>query len=111
MADDGYDFFAPQPKPVPRAKNTMFDVVPDAFSGKTLEFTGDHRRQKQPSGSSGAGTKAGGTPSSEGQAPVQETIVRDVAEDVEAERWEGVRVCTDRFFSKMLLTEIGCEFS
>lgn len=94
MADDGYDFFAPQPKPTPRAKNTMFDVVPDAFTSKTLELTGDHRRQKQ---GSDTGASTGGsvteTPGSEGRTPIVETIKQDTVYDVEAEKWEGVGIC------------------
>ena len=86
MADDGYDFFAPQPKPTPRAKNTMFDIVPDAFTQKTLELTGDHRRIK------GSATNTPGTPDSEGRVPVNEVIRQDTVQDVEAQTWEGV--CT-----------------
>lgn len=101
MADDGYDFFAPQPKPTPRAKNTMFDIVPDAFNQKTLELTGDHRRVKR---DSEAGTKADEsvqpTPGSEGKAPVDELIKQDTIYGVEAEKWQGVG-----------LSKINCSFS
>lgn len=42
------DFFKPHPHPVKaRVKNSMFDVVPDAFDGKSIAFTGDQRRVKK----------------------------------------------------------------
>ena len=94
MADDGYDFFAPQPKPKPRQKSTMFEVVPDAFTPKTLEFTGDHRRAKPSSDSEKSHgkmengverEKADGVP-----VPVEETMNQDVADVVSAQMWEGV---------------------
>ncbi|XP_052799951.1 dihydropyrimidinase-like isoform X3 [Mya arenaria] len=88
MADDEYDFFAPQPKPTPRVRHNVFDVVPDAFVGKTLEFTGDHRRVKRPSEAATLAPEEM-TPSSEGKSPVQENFQQDVITDVEAEKWEG----------------------
>jgi hypothetical protein len=92
MADDGFDFFAPQPKPVSRQKNTMFDVVPDAFSKKTLEFTGDHRRVKRaPEGSTtGISNVKNETPAAGEPQPVEETMKQYVVVEVEAEKWEGV---------------------
>ncbi|KAK3742141.1 hypothetical protein RRG08_008543 [Elysia crispata] len=45
MADDEeFDFFKPHPNPKPRVKTSFFEVVPDAFDDKSLNFTGDHRR-------------------------------------------------------------------
>ena len=95
MADDGYDFFAPQPKPVPRAKKSMFDVVPDAFSSKTLEFTGDHRRVKRGSEVSTPATEPSETESvtEEAVPVVEEKISQYVVTEVEAEMWEGVSFC------------------
>ncbi|KAL4225735.1 hypothetical protein ACF0H5_016424 [Mactra antiquata] len=90
MADDGYDFFAPQPKPQPRVKNTMFDVVPDAFTSKTLELTGDHRRMKKTAGTEDEPKSiVEETPASEEPAPVEEEIKQYVVREVEAEKWEG----------------------
>lgn len=89
MADNGYDFFAPQPRPVPRAKNTMFDLVPDPFTGKTLELTGDHRRGKRlPQAKDSEPGVAAPRPSP--SVPVQESFDKDVVTDVEAEKWSGV---------------------
>ena len=91
MADDGYDFFAPQPRPQPRAKNTMFDLVPDAFTEKTLTMTGDHRRVKRPGTSSGGeSSSASGGASAQEPEPVEEKIEQEVVQDVEAVTWEGV---------------------
>ncbi|XP_052213261.1 dihydropyrimidinase-like isoform X4 [Dreissena polymorpha] len=88
MTDDGYDFFAPQPRPVPRAKNTMFDLVPDAFTAKTLELTGEHRRGKRlPQNKNSEPEVASPRPSP--SVPVQESFDKDVVTDVEAEKWEG----------------------
>ena len=45
MADDEeFDFFKPHPNPKPRVKTSFFEVVPDAYDDKSLNFTGDHRR-------------------------------------------------------------------
>ena len=42
------DFFKPHPHPTKaRVKNSMFNMVPDAFTEKTLTLTGDIRRVKQ----------------------------------------------------------------
>ena len=90
MADEEYDFFAPQPKPVPRAKHSMFDVVPDAFSPKTLEFTGDHRRVKKESETSTPANEPEETESTTEEPVVEEKIAQYVVTEVEAEMWEGV---------------------
>lgn len=101
MADDGYDFFAPQPKPVSRQKNTMFDVVPDAFSPKTLEFTGDHRRVKRaPEESTSSKSETKETPAADEPQPVEETMKQYVVVEVEAEKWEGV--------SKLNILKLNC---
>ncbi|ESO97477.1 hypothetical protein LOTGIDRAFT_159514 [Lottia gigantea] len=45
--EEEYDFFAPHPHPKPRVKTSFFEVVPDAYSDKSLSFTGDMRRVKK----------------------------------------------------------------
>lgn len=48
MAEEDIDFFKPHPHPTkPRVKSSFFEVVPDAFDDKSLNFTGDHRRVKK----------------------------------------------------------------
>lgn len=48
MAEEEIDFFKPHPHPAkPRVKTSFFEVVPDAFDDKSLNFTGDHRRVKK----------------------------------------------------------------
>ena len=93
MADEEYDFFAPQPKPVPRVKHSLFDVVPDAFSPRTLELTGDHRRVKKGSETSTPANEPADAESvTDEQMPVvEEKIAQYVVTEVEAEKWEGVR--------------------
>lgn len=90
MAEEEYDFFAPQPKPVPRVKHSMFDVVPDAFSPKTLELTGDHRRVKKGSETSTPASEPEESGSKTEQPVVEEKIAQYVVTEVEAEKWEGV---------------------
>ena len=51
MGDEEPDFFKPHPHPTKaRVKNSMFDMVPDAWSEKTLTLTGDIRRVKKNTG-------------------------------------------------------------
>ncbi|KAK6191671.1 hypothetical protein SNE40_003298 [Patella caerulea] len=45
--EEEFDFFAPHPNPKPRVKNSFFEMVPDAYSEKSLAFTGDQRRVKK----------------------------------------------------------------
>ncbi|KAL3842102.1 hypothetical protein ACJMK2_020163 [Sinanodonta woodiana] len=95
MAEEEEPFFLkPSPKPVPRVKNSMFDVVPDAFSAKTLELTGDQRRVKRSTDCTPAPTptqgSAAGSPKDEDKPPViEEEVKQYVVTEVEADKWQG----------------------
>ncbi|KAL8614097.1 hypothetical protein ACOMHN_026314 [Nucella lapillus] len=93
------DFFKPHPHPTKaRVKNSMFDMVPDAFDEKTLTLTGDIRRVKQkpkeepapeenpvtPEGQNGADPEE----EEEEKAPVQESVASDYGCGTSAQRWD-----------------------
>ena len=90
------DFFKPHPHPTKaRVKNSMFNMVPDAFEEKTLTLTGDIRRVKQkpveeeepPAETSEEQAQA--EPEAEGErTPVQESMVADTQQVIEAHPWD-----------------------
>ncbi|XP_076450648.1 dihydropyrimidinase-like isoform X1 [Babylonia areolata] len=97
MAEE-QDFFKPHPHPTKaRVKNSMFNMVPDAFEEKTLTLTGDIRRVKQKSeggeDESGSGSPEEQGAEAEGEAegertPVQESMVAETRQTIEAHPWD-----------------------
>ena len=90
------DFFKPHPHPVKaRVKNSMFDMVPDAFEEKTLTLTGDIRRVKhkpkveeEPVPEAPA-EKEADPEEEEEKTPVQESAEAETQQCAETQRWDG----------------------
>jgi len=46
--DEDFDFFAPHPHPTTvRVKNSFFDMVPDAYGGKSIAFSEEVKKKKE----------------------------------------------------------------
>lgn len=86
--DDDYDFFAPHPNPKPRVKNSFFDLVPDAFDGKSLSFSeANDKSKKQPESEVKEDQEE-----EQKEVAVEEIIEHKVITEVEAAPWDGVNL-------------------
>ncbi|KAL5006749.1 hypothetical protein ScPMuIL_015555 [Solemya velum] len=83
--DDDYDFFAPHPNPKPRVKNSFFDLVPDAFDGKSLSFSEGNKKTKTPPEAEVTDEKE----EEKEEVEVEEIIEHKVITEVEAAPWDG----------------------
>lgn len=71
-------------RPKPRVKASFFDVVPDAFSGRSLDLTGDSPRRKRPSVDSTVPKKG----EEKVENAIEETIEAAAIVAVEAQPWD-----------------------
>ncbi|XP_046575961.1 dihydropyrimidinase-like isoform X2 [Haliotis rubra] len=94
------DFFKPHPNPPPRVKNSFFDVVPDAFSSKSLEFTGDQKKKKEPEAEPETAEEEPEMKEEE-PVPVEEIIAPQQYVVIEAKPWDrGDESAQSRLFIK-----------
>ncbi|XP_060072359.1 dihydropyrimidinase-like isoform X1 [Ylistrum balloti] len=93
--DDDFDFFAPHPHPTKvRVKNSFFDMVPDAFSGKSIDFKEDPRKTptKKPNKSIVEAESKDEEKEEEAKKeeapPVEETLEAEAVVTQEANPWD-----------------------
>ncbi|KAL8614299.1 hypothetical protein ACOMHN_007637 [Nucella lapillus] len=114
MADE-QDFFKPHPHPTKaRVKNSMFNMIPDAFEEKTLTLTGDIRRIKQKSGDDEDGANGSAeeqmAEADGDRTPVQESMVAETQQRIEALPWDHPdavsRLVVDHYFLLLCVSQI-----